>query len=95
MAAQRAAFAGGGVDAFSGSPVNIQEATIRDIERESRLAELESDGILSTLKINQGQNELSGMAQNYATSQSASTARTKTMSDVADGATSLINILKD
>lgn len=40
LAAQRASFAGGGVDPFSGSPVSIQEQTAGEINRESRLAEL-------------------------------------------------------
>ena len=40
LAAQRASFAGGSVDPFSGSPVSIQEQTANEINRESRLAEL-------------------------------------------------------
>ena len=49
LAAQRAAFAGGSVDIFSGSPVTIQEATAGQINREERLAEFASQDRIGSL----------------------------------------------
>lgn len=49
LAAQRASFAGAGVDPDSGSPVAIQEATAGEINRESRLADLATQDTVSSL----------------------------------------------
>jgi len=51
IASQRATFAGGGADAFSGSAIAIQEATEGQINRQSRLAELASQGRVNALGI--------------------------------------------
>jgi hypothetical protein len=53
LAAQRASFAGAGVDVFSGSPFSIQEQTVGEINREQRLADLEADTTIGQLKIQQ------------------------------------------
>lgn len=49
LAAQRAAFAGSGIDPYTGSPVAIQEQTAGQINRESRLAELTSADRISSI----------------------------------------------
>lgn len=49
LASQRASFAGGFADIFSGSPMAIQEATAGEINRESRLAEQAGAGRVNIL----------------------------------------------
>ena len=49
LAAQRAAFAGGSIDPFSGSAGVIQDATVGEINRESRLAEFASQDVISAI----------------------------------------------
>ena len=49
LASQRAAFAGGGIDPFSGTPVTIAEQTAGEINRESRLAQLATEDAVSAI----------------------------------------------
>jgi hypothetical protein len=60
QATQRAAFAGGGADAFSGSPVVIMERGVSDIQRESAQAAAVSRGNISQINAQIGQTRLAG-----------------------------------
>lgn len=101
LAAQRAAFAGGSVDPFSGSPVAIQDATAGEINREGRLADIATQDTVASLnaqrtgQLAQGAGRASSLIGQANTSLIASQQnQSQQLTQLAGNATRFIGTLK-
>lgn len=93
LASQRASFAGAGIDAFSGSPLNIQESTIEEIQREQELDTLQTDMNTDILKINQISNEVGGFAESTGIKRQASSSFTNSLISIGTQGKQLAEML--
>lgn len=79
-AAQRANFAGGSIDPFSGSPVAIEERTTSDINREQRLADTATSLTLRTIAAEATGVQAAGLGRSASLLGDAQTIQAKTKS---------------
>lgn len=82
LAAQRARFAGAGIDYTTGSPVVIQDQTAGQINRESRIAKLKTDLTISSTNRQKQQELRAGSASGAALDSKSQTGLIGTLSGV-------------